>query len=114
MLPGLRAPQANPYAANGPMNQAPEVTLGHELLTFYLHLLHSIQSDDKFKILWTGIANFFKDEPKQLLFDVLNEPEGKMGQWSGAGFPLPTDATAIALTRQIDKVAYKRNTGNRR
>lgn len=55
MLPGLRAPQANPYAANGPMNQAPEVTLGHELLTFYLHLLHSIQSDDKFKIL----VNFF-------------------------------------------------------
>ena len=62
--------------------------------------------DDKFKTLWTGIATFFKDEPKQLLFDVLNEPEGKMGQWSGTGYPLPTDATAIALTRQIDKVAY--------
>ncbi|CAN5813264.1 glycoside hydrolase family 5 protein [soil metagenome] len=62
--------------------------------------------DDKFKTLWTGIATFFKDEPKQLLFDVLNEPEGKMGQWSGTGYPLPTDPTAIALTRQIDKVAY--------
>jgi endoglucanase len=66
----------------------------------------SVAFDTKFKTLWTGIANFFKDQPKQLLFDVLNEPEGKMGQWSGSGYPLPTDATAIALTRQIDKVAY--------
>jgi len=62
--------------------------------------------DNKFKTLWTGIATFFKNEPKQLLFDVLNEPEGKMGQWGGSGYPRPTDATAIALTRQIDKVAY--------
>jgi endoglucanase len=62
--------------------------------------------DDKFKTLWTGIATFFKDQPKQLLFDVLNEPEGKMGQWGGSGFPKPTDANAIALTRQIDNVAY--------
>ncbi len=62
--------------------------------------------DNKFKTLWTGISTFFKDEPKQLLFDVLNEPEGKMGQWGGSGYPKPTDSTAIALTRQIDKVAY--------
>lgn len=62
--------------------------------------------DNKFKTLWTGIAIFFKDEPKQLLFDVLNEPEGKMGQWGGTGYPKPTDATSIALTRQINKVGY--------
>lgn len=66
----------------------------------------SASFDNKFKTLWTGIATFFKDQPKQLLFDVLNEPEGKMGQWSGTGYPLPTDPTAIALTRQIVKVAF--------
>ncbi len=62
--------------------------------------------DTKFAKLWNGIATFFKDSPKQLLFDVLNEPEGTMGQWSGTGYPLPTNATAIDLTRKINKVAY--------
>ncbi len=66
----------------------------------------SVDFDNKFRTLWTGIATFFKDEPKQLLFDVLNEPEGKMGQWSGTGFPSPNSPFAIALTRQINKVAY--------
>ncbi len=64
--------------------------------------------DNKFKTLWTGIATYFKDYPKQLLFDVLNEPEGALGQWSGNGavYPLPTNANSIALTRQLNKVAY--------
>ncbi len=62
--------------------------------------------DDKFKTLWTGIANFFNDQPKQLLFDILNEPEGTMGEWSGSGYPLPNTAQQLALTRQINKVAY--------
>jgi aryl-phospho-beta-D-glucosidase BglC (GH1 family) len=62
--------------------------------------------DTKFAKLWNGIATFFKDSPKQLLFDVLNEPEGAMGQWSGTGYPLPTNAAAIDLTRKINKVAY--------
>jgi endoglucanase len=62
--------------------------------------------DTKFAKLWNGIATFFKDSPKQLLFDVLNEPEGTMGQWSGTGYPLPTNTTAIDLTRKINKVAY--------
>lgn len=62
--------------------------------------------DTKFKQLWTGIATFFKDEPKQLLFDVINEPEGKLGQWSGTTYPLPTDATQLAWTRQVNKAGY--------
>lgn len=33
------------------MNQAPEVTLGHELLAFYLHLLNSKLPDEKFNLL---------------------------------------------------------------
>ena len=61
--------------------------------------------DTKFATLWKGIATFFKDAPKQLIFDVLNEPDGAMGQWSG-GFPIPTGAKELALTRQINKVAY--------
>ena len=43
---------------------------------------------------------------KQLLFEVLNEPEGAMGQWSGTGYPLPTNAQAIDYTRKINKVGY--------
>lgn len=64
--------------------------------------------NNKFKTLWTGIATYFKDYPKQLLYDVLNEPEGALGQWSGNGsvYPLPTNANCIALTRQLNKVAY--------
>ncbi|QNA46709.1 cellulase family glycosylhydrolase [Lacibacter sediminis] len=62
--------------------------------------------DTKFATLWNGIATFFKDYPKQLLFEVLNEPEGAMGQWSGTGYPLPTNAQAIDYTRKINKVGY--------
>ncbi|MEJ8818704.1 glycoside hydrolase family 5 protein [Lacibacter sp. H407] len=62
--------------------------------------------DTKFTTLWNGIATFFKDYPKQLLFEVLNEPEGAMGQWSGTGYPLPTNAQAIDYTRKINKVGY--------
>lgn len=63
--------------------------------------------NNKFITLWTGIANFFKNEPKQLLFEVLNEPEGKMGQWNRTGFPIPTNATALVLTRRINKIGYE-------
>lgn len=62
--------------------------------------------DTKFATLWNGIATFFKDYPKQLLLEVLNEPEGAMGQWSGTGYPLPTNAQAIDYTRKINKVGY--------
>ncbi|MES2775599.1 MAG: cellulase family glycosylhydrolase [Bacteroidota bacterium] len=63
--------------------------------------------DTKFTNLWTGIATFFKDAPKQLLFDVINEPEGKLGQWSGTTYPLPTGAQQLAWTRQVNKVGYE-------
>jgi len=62
--------------------------------------------DTKFANLWTGIATFFKDEPKQLLFDVINEPEGTLGQWSGGVFPLPTGAQQLDWTRRVNKVGY--------
>jgi endoglucanase len=64
--------------------------------------------NNKFKTLWGGIATYFKDYPKQLLFDVLNEPEGALGQWSGNGavYPLPTNSNCLMLTRQLNKVAY--------
>ncbi|WP_460555113.1 glycoside hydrolase family 5 protein [Ferruginibacter profundus] len=62
--------------------------------------------DTKFANLWTSIATFFKDEPRQLLFDVINEPEGKLGQWSGTTYPLPTGAQQLAWTRQVNKVGY--------
>ena len=66
----------------------------------------SVAYDTKFAKLWTGIATFFKDYPKQLIFEVLNEPEGKLGQWSGTGYPLPTVEQALIYTRQVNKVGY--------
>jgi Cellulase (glycosyl hydrolase family 5)/Carbohydrate binding module (family 6)/Bacterial Ig domain/Secretion system C-terminal sorting domain len=57
-----------------------------------------------FTTLWTSIANYFKGYPSKLAFEVLNEPEGIMGQW---GTPvLPTAQSGILLTRQINKVGY--------
>lgn len=58
----------------------------------------------KFTNLWTDIATYFKGYSNKLIFDVLNEPEGAMGQW---GKPiLPTSTNAILLTRQINLVGY--------
>lgn len=62
--------------------------------------------DTKFAKLWTDIATFFKDYPKQLLFEVLNEPEGKLGQWSGGGYPTPMGSQQLEWTRQVNKVGY--------
>lgn len=58
----------------------------------------------KFTKIWTGIANYFKSRSDKLMFEVLNEPEGNLGDWSG-GIP-PTNATAISRTREINKVGY--------
>ncbi len=67
--------------------------------------------DTRFTNLWTDIANYFKDYSAKLIFEVLNEPEGAMGEWGGA--ILPTNTNGINLTRQINLVGYNaiRNTG---
>nr|MDA3851644.1 cellulase family glycosylhydrolase [Spirochaetaceae bacterium] len=55
--------------------------------------------------LWTYIAEYFQGYSYKLVFEVLNEPEGSMGDWSTPG-PLPTDSTALSLTREINQVGY--------
>lgn len=73
------------------------------------HYDGSVALDNKFSTLWTGIANYFKDYDQHLVFEVLNEPEGEMGQWGGSGtesWPDPNSATALAYTRQVNKVGY--------
>ncbi len=70
--------------------------------------------NSKFTTLWTDIAEYFKGYPNKLIFEVLNEPEGTMGELDGDGpFPDPSDATALQYTRQINLVGYDaiRNTG---
>ncbi len=63
--------------------------------------------DTKFQTLWTGIATYFKEYPHKLIFEVLNEPEGTMGELDGNGpFPDPSDPTAIAYTRKVNLVGY--------
>lgn len=63
--------------------------------------------DSKFRNLWTGIATHFKDYPKKLIFEVLNEPEGNLGEVDGAGpFPEPTDEQALQYTRKVNLIGY--------
>jgi len=63
--------------------------------------------DTKFRTLWTGIATHFKDYSHKLIFEVLNEPEGTLGENDGSGpFPDAADATAISYTRKVNKVGY--------
>jgi endoglucanase len=63
--------------------------------------------DTKFYNLWYNIATYFKSFSSKLVFEILNEPEGKMGVWDGVGgYPDPTGATEIGYTRQIMKVGY--------
>lgn len=70
--------------------------------------------NDRFTTLWKGIANSFKEYSFQLVFELLNEPEGAFGDWNG-GTPSPFDPGALALTRQVYEVGYKavRETGGR-
>lgn len=63
--------------------------------------------DAKFRTLWTDIANYFKDYSHKLIFEVLNEPEGTLGENDGSGpFPDPADATAMEYTRKVNLVGY--------
>jgi endoglucanase len=57
-----------------------------------------------FTNLWTGIATHFKDYSHLVIFEVLNEPHGVFGDWSGGASP--SNSAALALTRQINKVGY--------
>ena len=65
----------------------------------------------KFRNLWRGIAEHFKNYPQLLIFELLNEPHGKFGDWSGGADPFSNQA--LTLTRQIYDVGYKviRETG---
>ncbi len=35
-----------------------------------------VQERDKFLSIWTQISNRYKDQPKEVLFEILNEPDG--------------------------------------
>ncbi len=67
--------------------------------------------DARFAMLWKGIAEHFKNRSPKLIFEVLNEPEKAMGDWSGKVKPF--DPNALKLTRQINEVGYQaiRETG---
>lgn len=61
--------------------------------------------NEAFTALWTGIANRYKNRPAALIFEVLNEPEGAFGDWTGS--TKPTEPKAIALTRRINEIGYR-------
>jgi endoglucanase len=70
--------------------------------------------DKMFSNLWTGIANHFKSYPNKLIFEILNEPEGKFGHFSNApGTINPRLAEPTRLTRRINRIGFEaiRSTG---
>ena len=71
------------------------------------HYDGSLAFDTKFSTLWTGIANYFKDYDQHLIFEVLNEPEGELGQWSSSeNWPDPNSSKALSYTRKVNEVGY--------
>ncbi len=66
----------------------------------------SASFDDRFANLWTEIATYFKDYPNKLIFEVLNEPEGKLGEY-GNEWPSPNSALALSYTRNVNNVGYE-------
>lgn len=61
--------------------------------------------DNRFSNLWTNIATYFKDYSQKLVFEVLNEPEGKLGEWGGS-WPEPTSPQALLYVRNVNKIGY--------
>ncbi len=62
------------------------------------------EHDKVFGRLWTGIATEFKDADSKVIFEVLNEPDGVFGDWSGGAKPDAPEA--LRLTRHINQVGY--------
>lgn len=60
---------------------------------------------DKFSNLWTGIANYFKEYDYHLIFEVLNEPDGMLGEWGG-DFPNPNTTQSLNYTRTVNEIGY--------
>lgn len=69
--------------------------------------------DTKFSTLWSGIANYFANYDQHLIFEILNEPEGNLGEWNSSTFPSPNSSTGINNTRKVNEVGYNaiRSTG---
>jgi len=61
--------------------------------------------DTKFRNLWSNIATYFKDYSPKLVFEVLNEPEGNLGELGGS-WPEPTSTIALTNVRKVNKVGY--------
>ncbi|MEM8541475.1 MAG: cellulase family glycosylhydrolase [Pseudomonadota bacterium] len=59
----------------------------------------------RFATAWQEIATLFADYDHRLMFEVLNEPDGAMGE-VGTDV-LPTDLAAQALTRKINLIGYE-------
>jgi len=69
------------------------------------HYDDSDHYNNLFTNLWVDIASFFEDYGDNLLFEVLNEPDGTMGGWGGHHAD-PYSEQALAYTRKINKVGY--------
>jgi endoglucanase len=66
----------------------------------------SAQYDTAFRNLWTNIATYFKRYSHHLIFDILNEPQGRFGNWNGNPVSV-NNTTALELTRKIYRIGWE-------
>lgn len=72
----------------------------------------SLALDYRFATIWAEIAKSFHHYDHHLIFEVLNEPEGMLGEDKN-GYPSPEDSLSLAYTRHVNNIGYKaiRSTG---
>jgi len=55
----------------------------HDDAAFPITVTDSAVARNKLAVLWTQIANHFKDYSDYLIFETMNEPKGAVNQWNG-------------------------------
>lgn len=76
----------------------------HHERSFKEHYDGSEEYNQLFTTLWTDIATYFENYPPELIFELLNEPEGAFGD--NHGEISTTDPIGLERTRQMNAVGH--------
>lgn len=77
----------------------------HHERTFKANYDGSEFYNNQLSTLWTDIANHFKDYNHQLIFEILNEPEGAFGHWGTEVSPVSDQA--LMFTRAVMQIGVQ-------